>query len=662
MRILESELNGQKFIVKSFPLDNQRKLMKFKIFLNSNKLLEYLIDESNLKIHFMINDVVLIGKEIKKIVSFIQSTFDVQLNLDNNTQKSLDNNARLISKLKNSYKILSELKSNGIQNNPEYIDFCNLSDRTLSCKLRPYQYEASFFLTIGQGGFDFSVPGSGKTIISYSTYNYLRVKSICNSILIIGPINSFNAWQDEYETCFNCKPDFISLANCSKNEAIAYLLSSKQNHHEITFVNVDKAWRIQSEIIKFLKGKKTLLIIDEAHKEKNPNAEITKAVLEITKHVEYRIILTGTPMPNGYEDLYSLMKIYEPYEKILPFNYSDLKKLTKYGADIIQQTKIMDSIRPIYSRVSKAYLLKTGELLPPNCVFVDCKLSNEQNELYEFLQKMAYEIKDDFESALNVNLMKAILIRKMQVSANPGLLSKSIVNTIDEYKKEYNEEFDSEVSDNKLLIKADSDIRKAIGNSSIANLVYKFESNYFETPKNKMAVDIALKLVSEGKKVIIWDVFVQNMYAIKNLITNSSDLQVEIINGLVNGDDRQNAISRFKTGNSMILIANPATLAESISLHKVCQNAIYVNRNFNAAQFIQSKERIHRISMPKGLTATYYFLINKETVDEAVNDRLKIKEDRMLKIFDSDELLIGGEELENTMFMTIEDLAESFKK
>lgn len=64
------------------------------------------------------------------------------------------------------------------------------------------------------------------------------------------------------------KPDFYSLANLDKNEAVAYLLSSKINHKEITFVNIDKAWRLKKEIIQFVSGKKILLIIDEGHKER----------------------------------------------------------------------------------------------------------------------------------------------------------------------------------------------------------------------------------------------------------------------------------------------------------------------------------------------------------------------------------------------------------
>ncbi|MDE5552939.1 MAG: DEAD/DEAH box helicase [Malacoplasma sp.] len=636
--------------------------MKFKIYLNSNKFLKYSFADDNLEIDFFIEDYILIAKEISKIVSYIETLFDVRVDFDEMTRKNIVETTTKISDFEDAYKKLEMLKKSEYMKNESYISFRDFCNKTLKCQLRDYQCSAAYFLTIGQGGFDFSVPGSGKTIITYATYNYLKANNICDYILIIGPINSLNAWYDEYGTCFTISPDFTSLTYMTQKEAEIYLLSSKHNHSEITFVNIDKAWRMKKELINFIGDKKVLLIVDEAHKEKNPEAKITKAVVEITKHVKYRIILTGTPMPNGYEDLYSLLKIYEPYEKILPYNYSDLKRITRNGATEQQQIKIMTAIKPLYSRISKAYLLNMGELLPPNYSFIKCNLSLQQKELYDFLNIMAYDMNDDFESILNLNLMKAILIRKMQVSANPGLLSKSIVDSIEEYKKEYLEEYNEEDSDTDALLKADQIIKKSIAHNPIIKLIHKFESSFYDTPKNLAAVDLAVNLVTKGEKVIIWEIFVQNMYVLKNLIEKRMKCFVEIVNGKVNGKDRQDALYRFKNGNSMVLIANPATLAESVSLHRVCQNAIYVNRNFNAAQFIQSKDRIHRINMPKGKTANYYFLINEDTVDEIVQERLKLKEDRMIKILDSDDLVIGGSELESTSFMSFDDVLSSYKK
>ena len=66
--------------------------------------------------------------------------------------------------------------------------------------------------------------------------------------------------------------------------------------------------------------------------------------------------------------------------------------------------------------------------------------------------------------------------------------------------------------------------------------------------------------------------------------------------------------------------------------------------------------------MPKGKTANYFFLINEDTVDEEVNERLKLKEKRMLMILDSDDIEIGGSEFENDAFMNLDDILASYKK
>lgn len=185
-------------------------------------------------------------------------------------------------------------------------------------------------------------------------------------------------------------------------------------------------------------------------------------------------------------------------------------------------------------------------------------------------------------------------------------------------------------------------------------VINQYAGESITTAKNRQAVELTRRLVNQGHKVLVWEIFVDNMNTLKKLIEQEIGCSVEIINGTVKGQERQEAINRFRNGDSMVLIANPATLAESISLHRVCQNAIYVNRNFNAAQFIQSKDRIHRINMPHGTTATYYFLMNSNTVDDSVGEKLAIKEQRMLAILD-DDIQIGGYEFEDNSFMSNKD-------
>lgn len=84
-----------------------------------------------------------------------------------------------------------------------------------------------------------------------------------------------------------------------------------------------------------------------------------------------------------------------------------------------------------------------------------------------------------------------------------------------------------------------------------------------------------------------------------------------------------------------VVIANPFAVAESISLHKACHNAIYIERSFNAAHFIQSKDRIHRYGLPAGTVTNYYYLVSEDSIDETIDERLTIKENRLIEIMES---------------------------
>lgn len=84
-----------------------------------------------------------------------------------------------------------------------------------------------------------------------------------------------------------------------------------------------------------------------------------------------------------------------------------------------------------------------------------------------------------------------------------------------------------------------------------------------------------------------------------------------------------------------MIIANPFAVSESISLHKACHNAIYMERSFNAAHFIQSKDRIHRYGLKPGTETNYYYLLSEKSIDEVIHNRLIEKETRLRDIIES---------------------------
>jgi SNF2 family DNA or RNA helicase len=74
-----------------------------------------------------------------------------------------------------------------------------------------------------------------------------------------------------------------------------------------------------------------------------------------------------------------------------------------------------------------------------------------------------------------------------------------------------------------------------------------------------------------------------------------------------------------------------------VSLHRICKHAIYLDRTFNGAHYLQSLDRIHRIGLGKRDRVHYYVLQAKHTIDLVIDARLEEKKDRMLRILEDDD-------------------------
>ena len=88
------------------------------------------------------------------------------------------------------------------------------------------------------------------------------------------------------------------------------------------------------------------------------------------------------------------------------------------------------------------------------------------------------------------------------------------------------------------------------------------------------------------------------------------------------------------------MVANPAAACEGISLHMICRNAIYVDRTFNAAHYLQSEDRIHRLGLRKDQVPTVEIVECRSTIDEIVRLRLNSKVDRMATVLNDKPLSV----------------------
>ena len=78
----------------------------------------------------------------------------------------------------------------------------------------------------------------------------------------------------------------------------------------------------------------------------------------------------------------------------------------------------------------------------------------------------------------------------------------------------------------------------------------------------------------------------------------------------------------------------------SISLHKVCQYAIYLDRSFNAAHYMQSEDRIHRLGLSPDAKPQIEFVECEDSIDQVVRTRLELKVKTMAQALEDSSLSV----------------------
>ena len=155
-----------------------RVLQKIKIYLNGNDNIKFIINKSEIII-----------QEASKSQKIKILDYFAKLNLfafDENAMAFLENIKKENINFKQVQDELIKLKNEVDYKTEDYVSFNKQSDNLLKIDLREYQRKSAYLLYKSGNGFDFSVPGAGKTIISYAVYINLlfekKVDSLCKCV------------------------------------------------------------------------------------------------------------------------------------------------------------------------------------------------------------------------------------------------------------------------------------------------------------------------------------------------------------------------------------------------------------------------------------------------------------------------------------------------
>lgn len=518
------------------------------------------------------------------------------------------------------------------ENNCVISDFQAFADsldaNMLNRRLYPLQLLSAYHLAFSQNACNFSVPGAGKTSIVYGAYTYLKhlpesSNKKVDKIMIIGPLSAFGPWELEYQECFG-RP-----AICKRINGALSTESKKQYFYgetaEVILISYASVVSIKESLKYFLKNNRVMVVLDEAHKIKNTNGGvIASSIMDLASLCSSRVILTGTPAPNGYEDLYNLFHFIWPNVDVPKYTIGQLRDMTRTPNDQ-RIPHLIENIDPYYIRIKKSDL---DIPVPVEHEPIMVPMKESQRRIYEFIEERFVSEVENRASDIHSVLVKAKAIRLQQVATNPALLRAPL--------SQFSEEAGLDLSS---VEQEDSMI--------MADVMRYYED---EIPaKYEACAKLINEITASGGKVVVWAIFIKTIETLQSYL-DSVGIPSKTLYGAtpvatdgMNEDDenyeftREAIIKEFHNPDSSfkVIIANPFAVAESISLHKACHNAIYLERSFNCAHFVQSKDRIHRYGLSADVVTNYYYLLSQDTVDTTINDRLHDKEARMIAIIES---------------------------
>ena len=458
-------------------------------------------------------------------------------------------------------------------------DALNFDLIKLNGALTPFQKLNVSSLVSMPNGANFSVPGAGKTLTTLSVWEHFRVSNKSTRLLVVCPRSAFEAWENDSKMLTNT-PTIEQFSDDPIDTSIEILY--------VNYEQLENRARLK-RLIRWVEQAPTMLVFDEAHRVKGGGASIRwRACREIAAHAKRVDLLTGTPMPQSQEDLRNLLTLSWQGLPREFFSDSRLSGLKRGG---------------IFVRTTKEEL----NLPPMKIKQVQLPMSPVQGDIYAALRRSfvgQFQLSDT-DSSFFIRRGKAVMTM-IAAATNPGLLMG--------------------------VVREDAYLglswppRELAGSERLMTVLESYVSH--EIPEKYQWVSrYVAKAASEGRKVLIWSTFIANLLALKRLL---EPYNPALIYGATNQDDRKRELQKFRGSNSCsVLLSNPQTLGEGVSLHKECHEAIYLDRNYNAGLYLQSLDRIHRLGLAPDQETTVYILESLGSIDLRIARRLEDKIQRL---------------------------------
>uniref|UniRef100_A0A8I3W9P6 Chromodomain helicase DNA binding protein 6 n=1 Tax=Callithrix jacchus TaxID=9483 RepID=A0A8I3W9P6_CALJA len=436
--------------------------------------------------------------------------------------------------------------------------------------------------------------GLGKTIQSITFLSEIFLRGIHGPFLIIAPLSTITNWEREFRTW-------------TEMNAIVYHGSqiSRQMIQQYEMVYRDAQGNPLSGIFKFhvvittfemiladcpelKKIHWSCVIIDEAHRLKNRNCKLLEGLKLMA--LEHKVLLTGTPLQNSVEELFSLLNFLEPSQ--FPSETAFLEEFGDLKTE--EQVKKLQSIlKPMMLRRLKDDVEKN--LAPKQETIIEVELTNIQKKYYRAILEKNF----------------SFLTKGANQHNMPNL-----INTMMELRKCCNHPYLINGAEEKIL----EDFRKTHSPDAPD---FQLQAMIQAAGKLVLIDKLLPKLIAGGHKVLIFSQMVRCLDILEDYLIQRR-YTYERIDGRVRGNLRQAAIDRFCKPDSDRFVFLLCTRAGGLGINlTAADTCIIFDSDWNPQNDLQAQARCHRIGQSKAVKV--YRLITRNSYEREMFDKASLK-------------------------------------
>ncbi|HNY01623.1 MAG TPA: DEAD/DEAH box helicase [Bacteroidales bacterium] len=312
-------------------------------------------------------------------------------------------------------------------------------DGILHSKLFPYQQKGILFAVKAGRSMICDEMGLGKTVQAIGAAELLKSEQGISGALIICPTSLKYQWQSEIERFTGETAQVI--------EGLPHVRHSQ--YHSEAFYKIVSYHTLSHDINEINEVEFDLVVLDEAQRIKNWKTKIAQGVKKIKS--PYALVLTGTPLENKLEELYSIVQFVDPF-KLGPYyhflDYYQVKNETGRVMGYRHLHEITGKLSDIMIRRSKKEVM--SELPERMDKILHVSMTEKQMEMHtEFGDLVARLVnkwkhqgflheKDRQRLMINLNLMRMVCDSTYivdQQSRHDTKISE-LMDILDEYLEE----------------------------------------------------------------------------------------------------------------------------------------------------------------------------------------------------------------------------------